>query len=327
MEPEVAVVGTVFIDCKGFARQRYNPLGRNLGSISFVHGGVGRNVAENLANLGLPVIFVSSVDESALGKEVAGRLVRSGVNLDYLTFAAERGMGMWLAVLDQKGDLVGSISQMPDLSLLAGLVEEKGQAVVERAGHIVLELDLNEAISRRVVEVARQYGKSIYGIPGNLEVILNNRDLLRQMDCFICNEIEYGRLLGTDLSGAEIEDLQEKLVLFVDQEGPPSMVITLGSRGSVYYDSRTREKGYQPAFQTELIDSSGAGDAFFSGTVMGLVKKRSLTESVIYGTRVAQWTIQVAENTCPVLKEKIRNEDLFVKVLPPVGKSINKAAV
>ena len=81
MEPNIAVIGTVFIDCKGFAGKGYNPFGRNLGSVKFVHGGVGRNVAENLALLNQKILFVSTVDNSALGNEVIKRLRKSKVNL------------------------------------------------------------------------------------------------------------------------------------------------------------------------------------------------------------------------------------------------------
>ena len=45
MPAETVVFGTVFMDCKGFAAYRYDPLGRNVGSVRFIHGGVGRNFA------------------------------------------------------------------------------------------------------------------------------------------------------------------------------------------------------------------------------------------------------------------------------------------
>lgn len=310
MEKTVAVIGTTFIDCKGFSRQAYNPQGRNLGSIKFVQGGVGRNVAENLAMLKMSTYFVSSVDNSALGSEVVNRLRSFGVKLDFLSYAEKRGMGMWLAILDQNGELAGSISQMPDLDILDGIIEKKGDSVMEAVSHVALELDLNEDLSRRVVGLARSYHRKVYGIPGNLDVVLKNRDLLAYTDCFICNEIEAGRLFETDFSDMGIEDLLACLVKSASGEGIPSMVITLGSRGSVYYDSRSAEMGYQPAFPTRLVDSSGAGDAFFSGTVMGLAKDRPLQEAVVYGTKVASWTIQAEENTCLDLPEKLEEEKL-----------------
>jgi pseudouridine kinase len=298
MELKVAVIGTIFIDCKGFAQSNYNPFGRNLGNIQFVHGGVGHNVAVNLANFNVPTFFVSIADDSALGKEVICNLRQAKIDLHYLASAANNGLGMWLAILDQKGDLAGSISQMPDLDLLEKLIAEKGQEIVETASHVVLELDLSDRISRQVIALARAGRRKVYGIPGNLDVIFRNRDLLAYLDCFICNDIEAGRLLEMDLTGREVAVLQEVLAEYVIKTGLSSMVITLGARGSVYYESRTQEKGYQPAFPIDIVDTSGAGDAFFSGTVLGLIKNRPLREAVIYGTKAASWTIRQTENTC-----------------------------
>jgi pseudouridine kinase len=53
-----AVFGVVFVDLKGFPDNEYNPRGRNVGRVQVVHGGVSRNVAENLANVGCSVEFV-----------------------------------------------------------------------------------------------------------------------------------------------------------------------------------------------------------------------------------------------------------------------------
>ena len=74
MSIHIGVAGTVFVDCKGFAAAKYVPLGRNVGSVKFVHGGVGRNVAENIARMGIPVSLLSSIDQGGIGQDVACRL-------------------------------------------------------------------------------------------------------------------------------------------------------------------------------------------------------------------------------------------------------------
>ena len=51
------------------------------------------------------------------------------------------------------------------------------------------------------------------------------------------------------------------------------------------------------------MDTSGAGDAFFSGTVMGLTRKLPLHEAVRYGAKLASLTIASEENSCPVLPD------------------------
>jgi pseudouridine kinase len=307
-----SVFGTVFIDCKGFARDPYRPSGRNLGSIEFVHGGVGRNIAENLATLGMNVSFVSSVDTTALGKEVLERLQTNSIDTQFVALGEEQGMGMFLAVLDEHGSLAGSISQMPNLTYMQELIRDQGTSIVKQSSHIILELDLNEDISRAVVELAVQLGKPIYGIPGNLDVILKYRDLLDQLECFICNNFEADRLLGIDFTKLSIADKIKALIQFVDSTSMRSMVITLGELGSVYYDKQTGESGYQPVYPVTVIDSTGAGDAFFSGTVTGMIQSMPLNQAVILGTKVAGWTLESSENTCRDLAKKAAEDNLIL---------------
>ncbi|MEB3100334.1 PfkB family carbohydrate kinase [Ferviditalea candida] len=304
----IMVTGTVFVDCKGFSALPYDPHGRNLGRIEFVHGGVGRNVAENLSNLGLPVKFVSTVDTSAIGREVVSRLRHSRVDTTALFESEPNGMGMWLAILNEEGNLAGSISQMPELGFLENKLRDHGAEWVRESEQLVLELDLSDAISETIIELSKRYAKPVYGIPGNLDVILRNRHLLAELQCFICNEVEAEKIMEVSLNHQTPQQIAEQLKLYAHSIGIPSMVITLGENGSVYYDSNTGCTGYQPVVPVRLVDSSGAGDAFFSGTVAGLIRKLSLEDAVKLGTRVAAWTIESSENTCRDLSSKFNNK-------------------
>ena len=308
---KVAVIGTVFVDCKGFARESYNAAGRNLGSIQFIHGGVGRNVAENMANLGIPTTFLSSVDRTGLGKEVVEKLIQTGVDTQYILEQDQTGMGMWMAILDEKGDLAGSISQMPSLDELEAFLAHHGNALSQDVTHIILELDLNAAITKSVIDLARTRNIPVYGIPGNLSVILAHREVLADVDCFVCNEIEVSRLLDVPFHTLELTQMYKRLEYFVCESGLASMVVTLGSKGAVYFDRLQGISGYQPVFPVEVVDSSGAGDAFFSGTIAGLISGEPLAQAVQYGSRIAAWTIQCTENTCSNLMAKMHTDKLF----------------
>lgn len=314
MKLNVTVIGTVFMDCKGSAASSYNPVGRNLGSIEFVHGGVARNVAENLAGLALPTTFISSVDKTGVGEEILQRLEAAGINTKYISSVESCGMGMWLVVLDEKGDLAGSISQMPRLDVLDEIITTKGERFIGEASHVVLELDLNESITKKALALAKENKKIVYGIPGNLDVIRKNIDILEGMDCFICNDIEAGRLMGLDFSKLDIDVVERKITRCAAETGLKAMVITLGSRGSVYYDAVSKTVGHQGVFPVNMVDSSGAGDAFFSGTVMGLIRELPLAESVVYGSKVAAWTIESRESNCRDLKARMQAEKIFEKL-------------
>ena len=175
MHSGTVVFGTVFMDCKGFAANRYDPLGRNVGSVRFIHGGVGRNVAENLSLAGSSPVFVSSVDAGGLGEEVLARLSAEGVDVSRVRRAEASGMGIWLAVMDERGELASSISQMPDLSIMEAIIREEGEEIIHGAESVILEIDLNDFISGEVLRLARKYSKKVYGITGNMEVVLRNR--------------------------------------------------------------------------------------------------------------------------------------------------------
>jgi len=308
---KIAVVGTVFVDCKGFAKQHYVPTGRNVGEVKFFHGGVGRNVAENLLRIGLGTALVSTVDDSGIGNEVRNRLQAAGMDLSHLYPVPDRGMGMWLAVLNEDGDLMGSISQMPDMAVLEEKVMAYGEQLVQCCSHIALELDLTAGISRKILDEANARKIPVYGIPGNLTVIMAHPELLPRLDCFICNDIEGGRLLGVDLTRTAPETILTALTHYVETTGIPSMVVTLGERGAVYVDSRTGDAGFQPVFPVKVVDSTGAGDAFFSGTVAALTQGKTLAEAVVVGTRIAGWTIESSENTCPDLAQRVRTMGLL----------------
>ena len=78
----------------------------------------------------------------------------------------------------------------------------------------------------------------------------------------------------------------------------PSMVVTMGGQGAVYA-KHTGECGVVPAKKVDVIDTTGAGDAFFAGTVIGLTYGKNLAQSCEIGSRLAASVICITENVCP----------------------------
>ena len=114
----IVVIGAIFVDIKGYPEDAYIPAGRNVGRVEQIHGGVGRNVAEDVANCELRPTFVSLVDRSGTGEDVLRKLKSHKVNVDYIR-KTSNGIGTWLAVFNNEGDVVASISKRPDLSPIA----------------------------------------------------------------------------------------------------------------------------------------------------------------------------------------------------------------
>ena len=293
----IVVIGAVFVDVKGYPEDLYLPTGRNAGEVQIVHGGVGRNVAEDIANVELRPVFVSVVDESAQGEEVVRQLSNHKVDTRYIR-KAPNGMGMWLAVFDNTGDLAGSISKRPDLEPILETLEERGDEIFRDADSIVIEVDCGKEIVKRALDLAVKYNKPVYGVVGNMQIAMERRDFLQRMSCFVCNQQEAGLLFVTDYAGLEPEELGADLAERLASANIPSIVVTMGSRGSVYA-SRDGERGFFPAESVKVRDTAGAGDAFCAGVAIGLSYRKSMREAVEIGTRLAASVIKVSENVCP----------------------------
>ena len=293
----MVVIGTVFVDVKGFPEDRYIPTGRNAGRVEIVHGGVGRNVAEDIANVELRPKFVSLVDDNAEGEAVLKKLRNHKVNTDYVLSVPD-GMGMWLAVFDNSGDLAGSISKRPDPSALVQLLEEKGDEIFADADSIVVEIDLDKEVVKQVFKYAEKHHKKVYAVVANMSIASQRRDFLQSTDCFVCNVLEAGILFVTDFSQLSPEELCEELSRRVISARIPAVVVTMGSKGSVYADMQGN-KGVCPAETVQVRDTTGAGDAFCAGVAMGLTYGKTMPEALEIGTRLAASVITVSENVCP----------------------------
>ena len=293
----MVVIGTVFVDIKGFPDDLYIPEGRNAGRVEIVHGGVGRNVAEDIANVELRPRFVGMVDDTAEGAEVLRKLKNHKVNTDYVAVTQD-GMGMWLAVFNNGGDIAGSISKRPTSDAMLRMLEEKGDEIFADADSIVIEIDLDKELIKTVFRYAEKYHKKVYAVVANMSIASQRRDFLQSIDCFVCNEQEAGILFVCDFIGLTPEELCEELSRRVVSARIPSMVVTMGSRGAVYADMNG-DKGVYPARKVKVRDTTGAGDAFCAGVAIGLTYGKTMREAVEIGTRLASSVITVSENVCP----------------------------
>ena len=224
----IVVLGAVFVDIKGYPLSTYIPGGRNAGRVEQVHGGVSRNVAEDIANVELRPTFVGLVDETGLGQDVINKLANHKVNTQYIQRVPD-GMGTWLAIFDNDGE---------------------------------------------------------------------RRDFLQQIDCFICNQQEAGLLFSNDFDHLQPTEMCRVLADHIRSANIPCMVVTMGAEGAVYAQANG-ECGVVPAKKVDVIDTTGAGDAFFAGTAIGLTYGKTLPEACEIGSRLAASVICTTESVCP----------------------------
>ncbi len=293
----IVVIGATFVDIKGFPEDNYLPTGRNVGRVEYIHGGVARNVVEDIANAELRPTFVGIVDNTPLGVDVVDKLRRHKVNTDYILTTPD-GMGTWLAVFDNNGDVAGSISKRPNMLPLVALLDEKGDEIIGNADSVVLEVDLDKEIVKRVLDLVEKHNKKIFALVSNMSIAAERRDLIKRFDCFICNQQEAGLLFLDDYSHLTPDALRDILAEKVLRAKIPLMVVTMAAKGAVYAN-REGDKGCCPARNVQVKDTTGAGDAFCAGVAIGLTYGKTVAESIEIGSMLAASVITSSENVCP----------------------------
>jgi len=293
----ILVIGATFVDIKGFPFDNYLPTGRNAGKVEYVHGGVARNVVEDIANVELRPTFLSIVDDTPMGDAVIKKLNNHKVNTDYVLTRPD-GMGTWLAVFDNNGDVAGSISKRPNMYPIAELLEEKGDEIFSQCPSVVLEIGLDKEIVKGTLALAKKHKVKTFALVANMSIAAERRDLLQQFDCVICNQQEAGILFLDDYEDKSPEEMRDILAERIVAAQIPSMVVTMGADGSVYANLQG-EKGICPARKVQVKDTTGAGDSFCAGVAIGMTYGKTMAESVEIGTTLAASVIISSENVCP----------------------------
>ena len=293
----IVVIGAVFVDVKGYPEGNFVPTGRNAGRVERVHGGVGRNVAEDIANCELRPTFVSLVDQSGDGTDVLQKLKNHKVNTNYIRRTRD-GMGTWLAVFDNDGDVAASISKRPNLMPIADILDDHGDEIFANADSVICEIDIDKEIVKRVFKLAKKHGKKVYSVVGNMTIALERRDFLKSIDCFVCNIQEAGILFYDDYSEKTSEEMAEIISEKVIAAQIPSMIVTMGGDGAVYADMQG-DKGYCPARKVDVKDTTGAGDSFCAGVAIGLTYGKTLGQACEIGAHLAASVIVSTDNVCP----------------------------
>ena len=292
----IAVFGSVFLDIKGYPSAQFIPKGRNVGNVITVHGGVSRNIAEDLGNIQLNPSFISIVDSSGVGDDIVRHLQEHGVDTRYLR--KEPGaLGTWLAIFDNNGDVAASISKRPDVSGILQILEEEGDELISECDSVAVEVDIDEPTLKKIFELTEKYGKQVYAAVSNMSIAMERREYLKKLGCLVCNLQEAELLFSAELEHHPREEMIATLSRMVQKARISKMVITMGGDGCIYCSKD--ETGWYPANDVDVLDTTGAGDSFFAGVCAGLTYGKTLREASEIGTRIASSVIATKESTCP----------------------------
>ncbi|MGQ0711523.1 MAG: PfkB family carbohydrate kinase [Rhodoferax sp.] len=291
----IAVIGGANLD---IVAQTSAPLvagDSNPGQVITTPGGVGRNVAHNLAALGQRVALFSVVGDDAFGRSVLQATAAAGVDVRACQNLAGSRSSTYLAVHGHDGDLALAVNDMGLLQRLDGPCVQGWQAALQAAAAWVLEANLYpEAL------------QALFHIPGQRPVMA---DAVSAAKCERLrpwlgrlHTLKANRLEAAVLSGLPVQSLAEaqRACQALLAQGVQQVVLSLGADGCCWA-SAGGGSGHCAAPAVAVVNTSGAGDALLAGLVDAQRRGASLREAVRWGMACAALTVQSPHTNAPAL--------------------------
>ncbi len=293
----VLVIGAASIDTKGRARQPIQHGTSTPGTIRISVGGVGRNIAENLARLGQRVVLLSAVGNDGSGRRILQQAAECGIDVGHVLVDEEQRTASYLAVLDETGNLILSIDDMGiNRKLLTPAFIQRHRALIREARMVVLDTNLSPAALRTLFRLIRRYQVPACADPTTATLAPRLRPYLADLTLVTPNAAEAEALCGVKVTDRESALVAAQKLVGL---GVQIAIVTLGATGLVYATSQ--ESGHVPAIECEITDLTGAGDALTATVVFGLLNSLPVAEAVRLGTAAATLTLQCRDTVCPDL--------------------------
>ncbi len=290
-------IGAASLDTKGRASHPLRPGTSTPGTIRVSTGGVGRNLAENLARLGEQVVLLSAVGDDSAGRQILHQARERGIDVSHVLVSPDHHTAAYLAVLDETGNLVTSIDDMSiHRRLMTPAYIYSHRSLFRDARMVVLDANLSPATLRTVFRLARQHRVPVCADPTTATLAPRLRPHLANLLLVTPNAAEAEALCGAPVTDRESAlAAAQKLVSL----GVQIAIVTLGATGLVYATSQ--ESGHIPAIEVEIVDLTGAGDALTAAVIFGLLHDFPVGEAVRLGVSAAALTLECRETVCPTL--------------------------
>jgi len=286
----VLVIGTSIMDTKGQALGPLMPGTPNPGHVRISAGGVGRNVAENLARLGVPTILFSAVGDDEEGRYLLKRTAEAGVDVSQVLVTPHHPSGEYLVVLDETGAPAISISDTSIIEEVTPSYINRHRRYFKDAAMVILDANLSPATIASILRAAKREGVPVCADPTAVALAPKLRRHLPELYMVTPNMREAEVLCGECIgSRDEAIAVANSLV----RMGVQVAIIALAELGVAYASAET--SGHVPAFPCEVVDLTGAGDALTAGVVFGLLNEMPLDEAVRLGAAAAAFTVQNRE--------------------------------
>lgn len=312
MTNHIYCIGGANIDCKLKSSVPLSQKTSNPVTSSTAYGGVARNVAENLARWTSNIHLQCIVGNDNEGRQLLAHVRRAGVNIETCLALDHRKTSQYYAILDRNGEVHMALADMEIYHHIPLYPFTHSWQEWLEDSLIFVDANLPVNILCRAIQIAAQK---------NLKICIDPVSAIKAKA--LPAQLEHVYLIKPDLleaaamTGMPIHSINDciragKLLL---ERGVKNVVISLGKSGYVIVNQEVEEYIETMVF-SEIVDATGAGDAFIAGILLGLQQGLTIVKCCQMGAAAAAYTIQssktVAEDiTLSRLQAYVHNQSII----------------
>ena len=287
MKDYILSIGGSNIDIQGFSKNRILLKESNPGKINVCAGGVERNIVNNLSNIGLKEIkFITSIGDDLFGDILLDNIKSLGVDTSYIV---RKGTSTsYIAILNNDKDMAIAMSDMDSLDENVNISYlESIKEVITNASFITIDAVMNRDIFEYLINNFPD--KKLISDAVSIRKAEHIKGLEKYIYALKINSNEASFLLDKDIN--TIDEGKEAVKEFL-YKGVKEIYITFGSLGICYGVAGDNNVYHLEAPKVNIVNASGAGDAFMAGIAYSIFHNYDLDYKVKFAAIMSMLALE-----------------------------------
>lgn len=293
----VLVLGASIVDILGFSQSAYNQKDSIPGKIKISLGGVCRNIAENMARVGVNTKFISILGDDEQGRNILEHSNIIGYNMDHSLLLENKRTPTYMAILDENGEMVSAVVDMNSLDEMDEDFIDSKKEIICNSEYTFLDAD-NPKLMEHILTAYSGKTKFVLD-PVSAVKAEKVKHLIKYFHTIKPNRYETEILCGFKIK--DDEDLKRAGEYFLSL-GIKNVFISLDEDGIFYTNGI--EQGRVKAKKVKVKNTTGAGDSFVAGVGYGYMNNLSLRETSRYAIAMSVITISHEDTINPKMSKE-----------------------
>ena len=283
METLVTVIGGANVDLSATLHDAFIAADSNPGHIEVGYGGVARNIAHNLALLGAHTQLLTIFGSDLFGGLLQDYCKQQGIDVHLSGRADSFRSGIYLCINNHSGEMIAAVADTEAIRAITPEWLSKRCGEINLSDYIVADTNITEDSIRWLMDnvTVPLFIDGVSTTKAHRVINALRRAKLPYLHTLKLNLKEALAVTGT----ATYAEAAQRLL----NMGVAHVYITLGAEG--VYCRNTAEEWLYPSLPGEIVNTTGAGDAFLAGVVFAHIKGYDFPKTAQYGLMAARATL------------------------------------